>query len=224
MIEIIPNWHPLLVHFTVALFVASWLFYVLGSVAPQSRFADQWRTTARWSLWLGALLTIGTLLAGWDAYNTVTHDTPSHEAMTDHRNWALVTAGLFFVLALWVIARVRGGKNEGVSFLLALTVAVVLLAGTAWRGGELVYRHGLGVLSLPNTGGHDHAEHDHGYDGHADGPSETHVHDADTDHHDVTTEVDPVEDTTARPSPTSPPDDAIDTPPDDGHDHHDHAH
>jgi len=26
MIEIIPNWHPMFVHFTIALFCASWLF------------------------------------------------------------------------------------------------------------------------------------------------------------------------------------------------------
>lgn len=36
--------------------------------------------------------TIGTVLAGWYAYNTVPHTALSHAAMTDHRNWALSTA------------------------------------------------------------------------------------------------------------------------------------
>ncbi len=47
-----------------------------------------------------------------------------------------------------------------------LLVAQLFLFSTAWRGGELVYRHGLGVLSLPQTEGEGHShshgeEHDH---------------------------------------------------------------
>ena len=35
------------------------------------------------------------------AYNSVVHDDIAHAAMTEHRNWALVTASLFVILALW---------------------------------------------------------------------------------------------------------------------------
>ncbi len=195
MIEVIPNWHPMLVHFTIALFISAWLFYLLAAVgASRDTLAGQWRITARWSLWLGALFTIATVLAGWDAYNSVAHDEASHRAMTEHRDWALVTAGLFFVLALWLGWRMRSGRREGPSFLVALTVAVVLLAATAWRGGELVYRHGLGVMSLPSSGEHDHAAHDHAHPGgeaapmevpdEASGETQAPMHDDGHDHDD----------------------------------------
>ena len=36
-----------------------------------------------------------------------------------------------------------------------------MVASTAWHGGELVYRHGLGVLSLPATE-HGQLGHEHG--------------------------------------------------------------
>ena len=169
MIEIIPNWHPLFVHFTVALFAMGWLFYFLVLFAGRrDSLTQQWRAAARWNLWSGMLLTVFTLVAGLDAYNTVDHDTESHLAMTDHRNWALVTAGLFAMVSAWSVWLARRGQSEGIVFFLVLTLATGLLASTAWRGGELVYRHGLGVMSLPDLGAHDHAAHVHGAEGEID--------------------------------------------------------
>ena len=51
MIEIIPNWHPIFVHFTVALLTMSVFFYGLSFVAPGNRFYEQWVSVARWNLW-----------------------------------------------------------------------------------------------------------------------------------------------------------------------------
>lgn len=200
MIEIIPNWHPMFVHFTVALFVTAWLFFVASTlVRPRYRgLGGQWRGVARWVLWLGAMLTVATLLAGWDAYNTVDHDAPSHEAMTEHRDWALVTASVFFLLTLWSVWRAIAQKGEGLFFLVALTLAMGLLAATGWRGAELVYRHGLGVMSLPQAENHDHGSHDHG-------------------------SHDPGGDSDAPPSREDGGQDADDHP-HDAHEHHDHAH
>lgn len=35
MIEIIPNWHPILVHFTIALFITAVLFYLGRCLLPR---------------------------------------------------------------------------------------------------------------------------------------------------------------------------------------------
>ncbi|MEN8171166.1 MAG: DUF2231 domain-containing protein [Pseudomonadota bacterium] len=166
MIEIIPNWHPIFVHFTVALFSVSTGLYVLSLLIPDGKLKEQWRTVARWNLWLGMAITVITVLTGWYAYNTVVHDEPSHLAMTDHRNWALVTASLFLIATVWSILRHRAEKEASPLLLLLLVVAMASLGSTAWRGGEVVYRYGLGVMSLPNTGQHEHmAESDgHGHD------------------------------------------------------------
>lgn len=150
MFEIIPNWHPIFVHFTVALFsLAVGLFVVAPFLKPPLQ--EQWRIVARWALWFGAGFTVITGLTGLYAYNTVAHDTPSHAAMTDHRNWAIAAITLFLALAVWSAVRVRRQQALGAVFVGAMVVAGGVLAATAWRGGEVVYRYGLGVMSLPQA-------------------------------------------------------------------------
>ncbi len=160
MIEIIPNWHPIFVHFTVALLSVATGLYLLSVVVTNAQLKQQWRTVARWNLWLGMAITVLTVLTGWYAYSTVVHDEPSHLAMTDHRNWALGTASLFLVATGWSILRHRAGKEASALLFALLLVAMIALGSTAWRGGEVVYRYGLGVMSLPNTGKHDHSNNE----------------------------------------------------------------
>jgi len=156
LIEIIPNWHPILVHFAVALLFLSVVLHGFTHLPFTATLRSEWRTVAQWALWLGALFVIPTAMTGWLAYNSVDHDDISHAVMTTHRNWALITASLFVVLAMWSVwqrlaKREPGGKLGTAVFLVALLTAVGPLGITAWYGGELVYRHGLGVKSLPNT-------------------------------------------------------------------------
>lgn len=159
MVEIIPNWHPLLVHFTIALFTVSALLYLAGLILKKSNLL----VVARWNLWIGALATILTVIAGFDAYNSIPHDGPLHAAMTDHKNWALVTASIFGVLALWALFKHRGAKTVNVTFVILIVVASGLLAVTGYKGGEVVYRYGGGVMRMPEISGDGgHGSHSHG--------------------------------------------------------------
>ena len=81
MIEIIPNWHPLFVHFTIGLLTISTLLYVMGFFLKREALL----TAARWNLWIGVTITFRTLRAVLYAYNTVIHDYVSHVASTNHR-------------------------------------------------------------------------------------------------------------------------------------------
>lgn len=182
MIEIIPNWHPIFVHFTVALLSISVVLFVAVRFVGDEKLRHQWETVAQWNLWLGAIVTVLTVAMGVVAYNTVAHDTPSHAAMTEHRNWAIVTSVLFLCLAAWSAIRARGGQGINTVMLVGLLIAGGLLAGTAWRGGEVVYRYGLGVMSLPKTDDHGHSGNEHagGGDSHSDKQHET----LDKKHHD----------------------------------------
>lgn len=163
MIEIIPNWHPIFVHFTVALFSSSFILYVLAYWTAHTKwkskiFASEFETVARWCLWVAALMTIATVSAGFYAYYTVKHDTISHAVMTVHRNWALATAAAIFLMASWAVWRYVKHKGLTLSFIIALLIVQGLLLTTAWYGGELVYRYGIGVMSLPQAEeiGHHH--------------------------------------------------------------------
>jgi uncharacterized membrane protein len=162
VIEIIPNWHPLLVHFTVGLLSTSVLFYLAGIFIPRRHpWKRQWLYMANWCLWTGCLFAIATATAGWLAYNSVAHDTASHAAMTLHRNWALPTAATFLVLGLWAIILAKKDRRPGFLFLTFATVAAAVLMITGWLGAEAVYRYGLGVKSLPAVAkgaeGHNHS-------------------------------------------------------------------
>ena len=158
-IEIIPNWHPIFVHFTVALLSISALLYLAGLVFKKPNLL----IVARWNLWIGAGITIGTILAGFDAYNSIPHDGPLHEAMTDHKNWALTTASIFGLLALWSLFKHRGAKTVSTVFVTIIVLASVLLAVTGYKGGEVVYRHGGGVMRMPEVSGDGgHGSHSHG--------------------------------------------------------------
>lgn len=197
MIEIIPNWHPMFVHFTVGLLFIAVLLSVVARFMSAGNLQEQCLLVASWNLWLGAGITVLTVVAGVVAYNSVAHDTPSHEAMTLHRNWALVTAALFLVLAVWSWRRAKAGQGMNTALLIALLMSGGLLVSTAWLGGEAVYRYGLGVMSLPKTDSHDHDHAAGGHDaadagssreqagGHLDEKVDGSHHDNADGHHDV---------------------------------------
>lgn len=189
--EIIPSWHwhPIFVHFSVALLSVAALLKLVAYAVGSDTLREQLRLVARWNIWIGAVFVVFTVLTGLLAYNTVAHDTPSHLAMTDHRNWALVTSGLFLVIAIWLGISTRAGSARSGLFLVTLMVATGLLTVTAWKGGELVFRYGLGVMSLPKADTHGHADgeqHDHGTSQEGGHDNSDGHHDKDDGHHDNT--------------------------------------
>jgi len=164
MIEIIPNWHPIFVHFTVSLLSLSVLFFLLSWLFSEHRWSTQWRHAAFWMLWTGVGFSVFTVIAGWLAYNSVTHDTPSHAVMTEHRNLAVGTFIVYLSVGFWSLLIYQGKQKLNIVFLTAALFATGLLISTAWHGGELVYRYGLGVMSLPQAEGEGH-DHSHGENG-----------------------------------------------------------
>jgi uncharacterized membrane protein len=180
MIEIFPNWHPVFVHFSVGvLFLSIFLFYA-ATILRREPLHSQLVIAAQWNLWLGVVITVGTVFAGFVAFNSVDHTGAAHPHMLDHRNWALGTATIFVILAGWsLLSALKGADFAGTGhavFLVLLTVAGIGLAATGYKGGELVFRYGVGVLpaaeqeaaSAPmrsSTGdeipGHNH-DHSHG--------------------------------------------------------------
>ena len=159
--EIIPNWHPIFVHFTVALIPTSALCYLVGFHISHRKIGKELLLVARWCLWLGAIAAIATLSAGFIAYYTVDHDSISHLAMTEHRNWAIITFIMIICLTLWSVRAYFKKQPIRMTFILSMLLTASLLMTTAWFGAEVVYRYGIGVKSLPqlNEQGHDHSRH-----------------------------------------------------------------
>lgn len=153
MVEIIPNWHPVFVHFTVALLCVSGVLFVLSRVVTSWRLEDQWLATAYWLLWLGALISIGTVTAGWLASTTAGKDLvgPALEAMEEHRNLAFVTLIVIVIMAIWGAVQYIKEEAPSFVFIVCMLLTVGLVGSTAWHGAELVYRHGVGVEKTAAT-------------------------------------------------------------------------
>lgn len=66
--------------------------------------------------------------------------------MTTHRNWALLTVAIIWLMTSWSLWCHVKNKLISIFFILALLIAQGFLLITAWYGGELVYRYGLGVI------------------------------------------------------------------------------
>jgi len=162
MIEIIPNWHPIFVHFALALLAMSAVFHVIALLNAKTTNYYPFENVANWNLWVGSLFAVITVATGWIAYTTVEHDTASHLAMEDHRNWAMTTVLIFVMLAIWSYRRAKSAQPINWLLALALIIATGVLGVTGYKGSELVYRHGLGVMSLPNASKLDHEHSNEG--------------------------------------------------------------
>lgn len=168
-----PNLHPILVHFTYALLTTGAISTLIVSLTSSGGWRDTLGHAADWMIAFGIIAAVLTVGAGFQAYYTVAHDGPAHEAMTTHRNWALPTTVALALLAGWRWRKRREKPSRLFAFVFVL--AALSLTVTAWWGGRLVYGHGLGVSSLPQTIGEGH-QHEHGSmegDDHHAAPPET---------------------------------------------------
>lgn len=177
-----PNWHPVIVHFAFGLLATAALVTLAAAITPgDSKFRFSLQSAGDWMLAIGLVSAIAAVLAGLDAYYSVNHDGPSHAAMTEHRNWAFGAAAVFLALGLWrLVAR---NHPPSILYAVALLVAAGLLTATAWRGGKLVYHHGLGVASLPAATGEGH-DHEHAPGEEHDAPASAAAASAEGDGHD----------------------------------------
>ena len=148
MLEYIPNWHPLFVHFTMALLSLSVLFFILQLPLAATEIGDNFLVFARYSLTLGVAFTVLTVIAGINAYNSVGHDTHSLLALNNHRFWAIVSATIFLSSWLWSLVNVKGKDKAGPILILMLIAGAGCLFVTGYKGSLLVFDYGLGVKSV----------------------------------------------------------------------------
>ena len=151
----LPNLHPALVHFPIALSAVALLFEAVVWLRWYSAPADRYAA----ALWILAAAGAGaTYAAGRVAADGVGALSPAAEAtLASHADAGLATASALGVLALlraWLVWRgVRHAPDRRdalrvVALLLALMVQGIV-AYTADLGGALVFRHGVAVSERP---------------------------------------------------------------------------
>jgi uncharacterized membrane protein len=130
------SWHPVVVHLPLV----GLLFAVVFDLAAAQRRSTRWRDAATALWWIGFLGAAAAITTGLIAYNRVEHSDAGHEEMVLHRNIALISVGVLLITAAW---RWRRSYSRGAAFL--GLIGALGLAGAGYLGGDLVYRHGLGI-------------------------------------------------------------------------------
>jgi len=126
----------------------------LVAVPKRSR---RWREAATVLWWLGLVGAGAAVTTGLIAYNRVEHSDLAHREMTLHRNVALGAITVLLIASVW---RWRRPYSRGAA-LLGL-VGAAGLGGAGYLGGELVYRHAIGISTerleqvVHERGGHAH--------------------------------------------------------------------
>jgi uncharacterized membrane protein len=130
------SWHPVMVHLPLVGLVVAVAFDL---VAARRRSA-RWRDAATVLWWVGLLGAAAAVTTGLLAYNRVEHSDPAHEEMVLHRNLALAAVTVLLVTAWWRRRRPYSRRAA----LLGL-IGAGILGGVGYLGGDLVYRHALGI-------------------------------------------------------------------------------
>jgi uncharacterized membrane protein len=147
MFHVVPNWHPALVHFTIALYTTATFLYAVHVVIAKSRWGDAALMAARVNLWLWGPNLDHHCCGRVQAFFTVPHNEAQTPSMIDHRNWALATAIIWWMAAVWEGWRARRNVRGHYLLSVVLVAAMIPLLVTGWKGAELVYRHGVGVMT-----------------------------------------------------------------------------
>lgn len=148
------NIHPMLVHFPIAFLNGFLLMEVLGFISKK----DEFRTAARWMLYLGTLGALVAVAAGLRAEATLPHNEAIHEILLRHRGFGITVLVLSVVLSVWRLFRESRFKApERVGHMILAAAVLGVMAFGADMGGLMVYKHGAGVKAVPVTERHDHA-------------------------------------------------------------------
>jgi uncharacterized membrane protein len=136
------NPHPLIVHFPIALLMAAVLFDAVAYFSKR----DAFEKAAHWNLILGLVTAGVAVVTGLLAEETVPQFEVMQETAERHETFAFVTLGVFAILCLWRIWK-RGEffNRLRTYYLLFALVGLVSLSITAYYGGELVYKFGVGT-------------------------------------------------------------------------------
>jgi len=147
---LIPGWHPIVVHFPLALVVTGALLLTAARVLRQERHVATLATVGTWNLCLGALAAIIALGTGLAAVLDLHVGVAAHQAISTHLKWAIFTTLALVLLAVWRGAGSAPQSRPSWIFMLVLLAVTAALIETGYRGGQNVYRYGIGVETADN--------------------------------------------------------------------------
>jgi uncharacterized membrane protein len=135
-----PRLHAALNDLPAALLLVAVLFDLGGLRRPMLRVAGYW------TLMAGAVGAVLAVVSGLQAEEHIAHGEVVHELMHTHEELALITLGIFVVVALWRLLRETRMASGERALVLALSLGGTgTLIATAVYGGKLVFDHAGGI-------------------------------------------------------------------------------
>jgi uncharacterized membrane protein len=137
--------HPIVVHFAIALVLFGVVFDCVGSVRDHARVQDVGRVC-----FLAGVAALGVaVVSGW-----VEQELPRPASVFDDQMQHVLSLheylgyGLFAWFLVLTVMRVRLAERLPVAFLLLAALGAAGLVLQGYWGGELVYRYGAGVRAV----------------------------------------------------------------------------
>ncbi len=138
-------WHPILVHFAIALFVISVLLDLAGRLTGRREY----HRAAWFNLVLGALASIVTVGLGMTAEVYSSPTAAAHATLDLHKLLAFGSLALILLLLAWRYALRGEFPTRGALLYLVLGITGMSTIGAAaYYGGEMVYKHGTAVRGI----------------------------------------------------------------------------
>ena len=141
--NIFNDFHPIMVHFPIALLLVSF------GLSITARFKPKWLSAAWITFLIGALGTIPATISGLISH--IPYETTElHDVIQTHQLLGFATTLIFIGLLIWRWVKLRQGIDIGNSglFIGAMFIGLIFLTLTGGNGGELVYTHAVNVRGI----------------------------------------------------------------------------
>ncbi|MGH2437087.1 MAG: DUF2231 domain-containing protein, partial [bacterium] len=126
-------WHPLVVHFPVALWLTSVVFDI-----QYARTAERFYASAsRWLIGLGLLTAAVSIVSGFIDYRPLVAQGVGQAFIDQHRVHSLVAYGTTVLYGAMFLLRWRGRVMSRAAYLAMTLVAAGLISITGYLGGEI---------------------------------------------------------------------------------------
>lgn len=126
-------WHPLVVHFPVALWLTSVVFDIQYARTAEGFYAS----ASRWLVGLGLLAAAVSIVAGFMDYRPLVAQGVGQAFIDQHRIHSLFAYATTLLYAAMFVVRWRGRVMSRGAYLAMTLVAAGLIAATGYLGGEI---------------------------------------------------------------------------------------
>ncbi len=140
--------HPMLVVFPIGLYITSFVF----DLVYLSTGNPFWFRMAFWTMVGGLVGNLAAAIPGFLDYLTLPPRTETRQIATYHMGIGVTLAILYFANILLRDWGIIAENMKPWSVVILNLVGVLLIGLQGWLGGELVYKHGVGVEEKGRTG------------------------------------------------------------------------